>query len=77
MEFRNPGPNTLLMKPVAKGGYLEEVDAAILSLSRSMDIDACSKAPVADTQVVQDFLEPSENETKRPLQTAELEEAEL
>ena len=34
-------------------------------------------APAAETQVVQDFLEPSENETKRLLQTAELEEAEL
>ena len=65
------------MKPVAMGGYLEEVDAAMLTLSKSMNIDACSKAPVADTQVLQDFLEPSENETKRSLQTAEVEEAEL
>ena len=65
------------MEPVAKSGYLEEVDAAMFTLSKSMDIGACSKAPVADTQVVQDFLEPSETETKRLLQTAELEEAEL
>ena len=42
---------------------------------RSMRVAGAS--PAADTQVVQDFLKPSENETRRLLQTVKQEEAEL
>ncbi len=79
---RNPGPNTLLSEAstLAKSAYIEEVDAAMLALFRNRRTSILVPKPVAgsaapDTQVVQDFLEPSENETE--LQTTEQEEAEL